>query len=149
MQFHSVIRRGESKRIMILSTVAVCIILLGVPFLAHGQAVQAKKDTVILKGAPMGGVKFEHKLHVERAANKCEVCHHASKPQKPAKQAQEACDDCHTKPAQAGMKTVRQAAYHNPTAKSGTCLDCHKKMQAAGKKKSPLKCPECHKKTNV
>jgi hypothetical protein len=146
MKSKPVISSRECKRITILGAIAVCLFFLGAPLHVHGQA--QPKDTVILKGAPMGGVKFEHKLHVERAANKCDVCHHASKPQKPSKQAQEACDDCHTKPPQAGMKTVRQAAYHNPTAKSGTCLDCHIKDNAAGKK-SPVKCTECHKKENA
>ncbi len=146
MKYSSVVGQSESKRTVILGAVAVCLIFLGIPYYLHGQA--QPTDTVILKGAPMGGVKFQHKLHVERAANKCEGCHHASKPEKPAKQAQEACDDCHTKPPQAGMKTVRQGAYHNPTAKAGTCIDCHIKQNATGKK-SPLKCPECHKKENA
>jgi hypothetical protein len=96
----------------------------------------------------MGGVKFEHKLHVERAAKKCETCHHASKPEKPAKAAQQACTDCHTKPVQAGMKTALQAAFHNPTAQSGSCINCHKQESAQGKK-APLKCADCHKKENV
>jgi len=146
MKYNQVFSRSSSWQYITPSAVALCIIFLGIPIQAHGQA--QPKDTVVLKGAPMGGVKFEHKLHVERAANKCDVCHHASKPEKPTKQAQEACDDCHTKPAQAGMKTVRQGAYHNPTAKAGSCIDCHTKENAAGKK-SPLKCPECHKKENA
>jgi len=68
------------------SLLAVLAILCGLSLMlslsapAYGQA--KAKDTIILKGAPMGGVKFEHKLHTERAENKCEVCHHASKPEK-------------------------------------------------------------------
>ena len=105
-------------------------------------------DVVILKGAPIGGVRLEHKLHAERAGNDCTVCHHPSKPQKPAKELNQACSDCHTKAAAAPMKTRYQAAFHNPTAQSGTCVDCHKAENAKGKK-APLKCQECHKKTNV
>jgi len=119
---------------------------LAIPDPAQGQS--QPKDTSILKGSPLGGVKFEHKLHVERAGNKCDGCHHASKPEKPLKAEQERCQDCHTKPAQPGMKTTAQAAFHDAAAKSGNCIDCHRTENAAGKK-APMKCPECHKKSNV
>ena len=111
---------------------------------------QAKaKDTYIMKGSPLGGVKFEHKLHVDRiGADKCETCHHVSKPEKPLKAQQESCFDCHTKPPQAGMKTGLPAAFHNPLAQSGLCIDCHKKGTAQGQK-VPVKCTDCHKKENV
>lgn len=106
------------------------------------------QDVFILRDSPLGVVKFEHKLHQERAANKCETCHHASRPEKPAKTAQQSCFDCHTKPPQSGMKTGRQGAFHSPTAQSGTCIDCHKMQNAQGKK-APTKCMECHKKENA
>lgn len=105
-------------------------------------------DTVVLKGAPMGGVKLDHKKHADVLKVKCETCHHASKPEKPLASPQQACTACHTKTATAPMKTKLQAAFHNPTAKAGTCIDCHSKEAAAGKK-SPTKCAECHKKENV
>lgn len=108
---------------------------------------KAPKDVVILK-APNGGVKFMHTAHSKDRNIKCETCHHASKPEKPAKAAQEACSDCHTKTAAAPMKTKLQAAFHNPTATAGTCIDCHKAENAKGKK-APTKCTECHKKENV
>lgn len=105
-------------------------------------------DIVILKGAPMGGVKFTHSLHTEWAAKKCDLCHHASKPEKPNSTPQDACFECHTKPAQPGMKTVRQAAFHNVTAQAGLCVGCHKQQNAIGKK-APTRCVECHKKENI
>lgn len=113
-------------------TVAVSVVL----------AADEKKaqDTYSLK-APNGAVKFDHKKH--STATKCETCHHASKPEKALKSPHEACADCHTTPVQAGMKTKLQAAFHNPTAQSGTCIDCHKKEAAAGKK-TPAKCADCH-----
>jgi Class III cytochrome C family len=104
--------------------------------------------TVILKGSPLGGVKFEHKLHQERVGTKCDVCHHPSKPGKALTAQHEACFDCHTKPATAGVKIERQGAFHNPMAKAGTCIDCHLAENAKGKK-APVKCMDCHKKTNV
>ena len=106
------------------------------------------QDVFMLRDSPLGVVKFEHKLHQERAANKCETCHHASRPEKPAKAAQQSCFDCHTKPPQSGMKTGRQGAFHSPTAQAGTCIDCHKIQNAQGKK-APTKCMECHKKENT
>jgi hypothetical protein len=111
---------------------------------------QAKApDTVILKGAPMGGVKLDHAKHGKEYGAKCTDCHHASKPEKAMKAAQEKCSDCHTKTAEAPMKTKYQAAFHDATAKKGTCVDCHVKATAAGKKTAPAKCADCHKKENV
>ena len=102
------------------------------------------QDVFMLRDSPLGVVKFEHKLHQERAANECEMCHHASRPEKPPRAVQQSCFDCHTKPLQPGMKTGRQGAFHSPTAQSGTCIDCHKMQNAQGKK-APTKCMECHK----
>jgi hypothetical protein len=95
----------------------------------------------------LGGVRFEHKLHVARAGNNCATCHHPSKPEKPAGAPQQACSNCHTKVATPPMKTIYQGAFHNPTAQSGTCIDCHKAQNAQGKK-APLNCMECHKQEN-
>jgi hypothetical protein len=105
------------------------------------------RDVVVLTGSPMGGVRLEHKLHVERAGNKCETCHHASRPEKPATAPQQACSTCHTKVAAPPMKTKYQAAFHNPMSQAGTCVDCHKAQNLKGKK-APVKCAECHKKEN-
>ncbi len=109
---------------------------------AQGKA----PGTVILKGAPMGGVKFDHAAHVKASGGdaKCDTCHHASKPEKPAKAKQEKCQDCHTKVPTAPMKTKAQAAFHDAMAKKGTCIDCH-----VAAKKGPAKCADCHKKENV
>lgn len=106
--------------------------------------------TAILKGAAMGGVKFDHTAHVKAAggAAKCDTCHHVSKPEKANTTANQKCQDCHTKVASAPMKTKAQAAFHDPMAKKGLCVDCHVKNAAAAKK-PPTKCPECHKKENV
>lgn len=139
---------------MLKKYVAAASLILSFTFLAATQVVPAEPekqpaDTMILKGSPFGPVKFEHKMHAEgHAAKKCEVCHHPSKPEKPATAPQQACRDCHTKPAVKPMKTITQAAFHNPLAKAGTCIDCHLKENAAGKK-SPTKCVECHKKSNA
>ena len=105
------------------------------------------RDVMVLTGSPLGGVRFEHKLHTARAGNNCATCHHPSKPDKPASAPQQACSDCHTSAAAPPMKTKRQAAFHNPTAQSGTCIDCHK-AQSATAKKPPLNCMECHKQEN-
>jgi hypothetical protein len=102
-------------------------------------------DTIVMKDAALGGVTFHHKLHDQRAGGKCDACHHASKAEKPETRPNQACRECHTKPPAAPMKTSRQAAFHNSTAQSGVCIDCHKKEVAAGKK-PPMKCVECHQK---
>jgi hypothetical protein len=118
---------------------------------APAPAAQTKvtpKDVAILRGAPFGPVKFEHKLHAERAGNKCETCHHPSRKEMPGKAAQESCLDCHTKPPKPGMKTGLPAAFHDAKAQAGACIDCHLKENAQGKK-APSKCLDCHKKENT
>jgi hypothetical protein len=105
---------------------------------------KAPAAPIVLKGAPMGGVKFEHSKH---SAVKCDTCHHASKAEKPLASAHQKCTDCHTKAVAAPMKTKVQAAFHNPTGQAGVCIDCHKKEAAAGKA-APTKCAQCHQKAN-
>lgn len=140
--------KPDDKRysLLPLAVLGCLLLVLGFSDQVYGQA--KPKDTVILKGAPLGGVKFAHKLHTERAGEKCETCHHPAKPEKAAKLPQQACTDCHTRQPQPGMKTGLQAAFHNSSAQSGTCIDCHKTQNAKGKK-APTKCMECHKKENV
>ncbi len=96
---------------------------------------------IVLKGAAMGGVKFEHTKHPIG----CENCHHSSREPKPGTAPQAACTSCHTSPPQSGMKTGKQAAFHNPTATAGTCIDCHKKAGST----APTKCMQCHKRENT
>ncbi len=141
--------RGILSRGFAMKIARVVAVLIGVLFLAgvsltYAQAPKAP-DVVVLKGAPNGDVTFSHAVHAKAAENNCVTCHHASKPEKPAKAAQEACRSCHTKAAAAPMKTKMQAAFHNPLAKAGTCVDCHLKL-AATNKKVPAKCTDCHKK---
>lgn len=127
----------------------ILAVILGIllVFLFVGSVLAQQKapaNPIILKGAPMGGVKFLHTQH----PGACTTCHHASKPEKASKTATQPCADCHTKVAAAPMKTKLQAAFHDPMAKKGTCVDCHVKQAAAGKK-TPTKCADCHQKANV
>lgn len=110
------------------------------PASAAKQQPKPPAQPILLAGAPMGSVKFEHSKHPLA----CDTCHHASRPEKPATAPEEACTTCHTKPPQPGMKTGKQAAFHNPTATAGTCIDCHKKSGGD----APTKCLQCHKKEN-
>jgi len=133
------------RLVVILSVLAVAVAFSG---LAYAQ--EKAPAVVILKGSPMGGVKFDHAKHSKLDGVKCEACHHASKPEKPLKSAQQKCQECHTKAATAPMKTNSQGAFHVAMAKSGLCVDCHVKSIAAGKKAPAAgKCAECHKKENV
>lgn len=103
-------------------------------------AAEKAPDTVTLP-AKNGDVKLDHKKH---AAFKCDVCHHASKPEKALASPHQSCRACHTATVAAPMKTNVRAAFHNPAATAGVCIDCHKKEAAAGKKPA-MKCMECHK----
>ena len=104
----------------------------------------APKDVVLLK-ASLGTVHFQHRIHSETRKIACETCHHANRPEKPGTAPQEACSTCHMLTAKSPMRTKLQAAFHNPTASAGTCIDCHKAQNAKGKA-APVKCLECHKK---
>jgi Class III cytochrome C family len=132
--------------VKVTRTLAVIIgLLLIVAVFAY--AAEQTPGTIVLKGAPMGGVKFDHKAHEGRGA-KCETCHHASKPEKALKSEHQKCQDCHTTSVVAPMKTKAQTAFHNPAATAGICIDCHKAENAKGKK-APVKCTECHQKANT
>jgi hypothetical protein len=121
--------------------IAACVLVLfAVSLPAASQ--QAPTEPIAMKGPRMGAVKFPHSAHT-RVAGKCEVCHHASKPEKPLKAPQEACTDCHTKPPTAPVNTSLQAAFHNPSATKGLCISCHKTENADGKA-APVKCADCH-----
>jgi hypothetical protein len=129
----------------------IVLIFAGIGLMAGPVAIMAQQtapETVILKGAPMGGVRFDHAAHQEKAGQKCETCHHPSKPERALTSEQQRCQDCHTTKAEAPMTTKAQAAFHDPMFKKGTCPDCHITEAAAGKL-APLKCNECHKKENV
>ncbi|OFW04647.1 MAG: hypothetical protein A3H96_09680 [Acidobacteria bacterium RIFCSPLOWO2_02_FULL_67_36] len=123
----------------------------GAAFAVQQVQAQAAKEpkTVVLKGSPMGGVKFEHTLHTKDRNIKCDTCHHASKPEKAKTSDYQKCTDCHTKVATAPMKTKTQAAFHDPMAKKGVCVDCHLAENAKGKKAPTSKCADCHKKEHV
>ena len=135
---------GEVKNVIRVFAVILGLMLI-VAVCAY--AAETAPGTVVLKGAPMGGVKFDHKAHAA-VAGKCDACHHASKPAKALASAHQKCQDCHTTPATAPVTTKTQLAFHNATATGGTCIDCHKTQNAAGKK-APTKCAECHQKANA
>jgi class III cytochrome C family protein len=133
------------RRTLVFSLAVALVAAIAVPLLTA----QAKEpETVVLKGSPLGGVKFEHKLHAQDRKVACVTCHHASKAEKPMASANQKCTDCHTKTAAAPMKTPTRGAFHDAMSKKGTCIDCHVAEVAKGKK-APTKCAECHKKANV
>jgi Class III cytochrome C family len=131
-----------------LFAVLLGLILVSAMCLPVFAAQKVPKDVIILKGNPMGGVKFLHTAHSKDRNIKCTTCHHPSKTEKPATAATQACSDCHTKTATAPMKTSYKLAFHDAMAKKGICIDCHLAENAKGKK-APTKCTECHQKANV
>jgi hypothetical protein len=126
------------KKVMLVFALIAAVALVAGPV-----AAQTAPTKVVLKGNPMGGVNFDHAKHQKLVGDKCETCHHASKPEKALKAKQENCQDCHTKAVAAPMKTAVRAAFHDAMFKKGTCPDCHIKEAAAGKK-APTTCTGCH-----
>jgi hypothetical protein len=94
--------------------------------------------------AKLGAVTFDHQKHADTMGVPCTRCHHASRPEKPLAAEQQGCRDCHTSPATPPVKTTRQAAFHDPKATAGTCIECHREAVAKGKP-APVKCVDCHK----
>ena len=117
-------------------------VLLLVNLTCPGQA--PPSGPIVLKGPTKAAVRFPHSAHM-RVAGKCEVCHHASRPEKPLQATTEACTDCHTKPPTPPLKTGLPAAFHNSSATAGLCITCHRTENAEGKA-APVKCADCHKK---
>ena len=138
-------QRSFMARALILAAGLALTFAVAGPRVA-GQAPK-EPDTVVLKGSPMGGVKFAHKAHAAERKIKCETCHHPSKPEKAAKSPNQKCSDCHTKTVAAPMKTNTRGAFHDAMAKKGSCIDCHVAENGKGKK-APVKCVDCHKKEN-
>jgi len=128
---------------VLIATLATLILAI---VCSNALCQEAPSAPIELKGPTTAAVKFPHSAHT-RVAGKCEVCHHASKPEKPLKSQQEACTDCHTKPPTPPVTVGLQAAFHNSGATAGLCITCHKTEDAEGKG-APLKCADCHKKDN-
>jgi len=128
------------RRAVLAIIVAAAVAVFAAATITHAQ--EKAPGTVVLKGAPLGGVKFDHAKHAKMEGVKCTQCHHPSKPEKAMKGTAENCTNCHVKTAVAPMTTGVQKAFHN------TCQACHKEKVAAGKP-APMKCTECHKKENV
>lgn len=144
----------KNRIIFLLTVLCLVGLLAGMTAEVHSQA-KPKLDPIVLKGSPLGGVKFEHQKHIDRmsgdAAKKCETCHHPSKPEKAPASPQQSCQACHTTAVKPPMKTNAAAAFHkSPMAPSGICIDCHKTENAKGAK-APVapKCADCHKKENI
>jgi hypothetical protein len=106
-----------SRLFVVLEGFLVVLMLMSGGALAQ----TAPTAPIVLKGAPMGAVTFDHTAHL-KVAGKCEVCHHASKPQKPLKAPQEACTDCHTNPATPPVTVKLQAAFHDSSATADCVL---------------------------
>jgi hypothetical protein len=87
---------------------AACALVLFAASLSAASQ-QAPAQPIAMKGPTMGDVIFLRSAHTH-VAGKCEVCHHASKPEKPVRASQEACTDCHTKPP-------RAARQHQPASR--------------------------------
>ncbi|MFB3855095.1 MAG: cytochrome c3 family protein [Vicinamibacterales bacterium] len=131
------------RRAVIIFGIAIAVVP-GARLVLMAQAGKTPA-TVVLKGSPLGGVKFDHTKH-EKLAGKCDACHHASRPEKPNATPNQRCQDCHTTPAKPPMKTRAQFAFHDGPAKKGLCVNCH--LQQAATAKPPQKCADCHKKEN-
>jgi hypothetical protein len=129
-------------------TVLAILMIAVVGFMFSGTLLAQKgPGVVVLKGSPMGGVKFNHTEHSAIKDVKCEMCHHAAKAGVAMKAAQQKCQDCHVKTPVAPMKTNTMNAFHAAMAKGGLCADCHAKSGGEAPKPSP--CTNCHKKANV
>ncbi len=107
----------------ILLIVAVGFVFSGTLF-AQGKKAPAS-ITLTPKTKAMGPVTFNHATHSKEFK----------------------CTDCHAAATGGALKTAdaKPNAFHAAKYKSGLCVDCHMTEAKAGKK-TPMKCPDCHKK---
>ncbi len=101
--------------------------------LAAGSAlaVDPPKDTRTFE-TKQGNVAFQHTKHLA-AGMECGACHHGGEQKK--------CRTCHGKDVQ-GKAVKIYDAVHNKTLEH-SCLACHAKTVAAGRK-APVECKACH-----
>ncbi len=109
--------------------VLAILMIVAVVFVSAGTLLAQKApETITLtpKVKAMAPVKFNHAAHSKLAK----------------------CDTCHATMTGGALKTAtaKPNAFHAAGAKSGLCVDCHTKEAAAGNKKVPTKCTDCHKK---
>lgn len=130
-----------SKKTIVLILLVALVAICATQMLA--QAPKPPDKVTLAQGVALGSVAFPHKAHVDGKVA-CTTCHHGAKPNKAGKSVApkpfQKCVDCHTKTGTPEISKL-QAAFHNPAASSGLCIDCHKKGG-----KAPTKCTQCHKK---
>lgn len=113
---------------------AACALVLFAASLSAARQ-QAPAQPIAMKGPTMGAVMFPHSVHTQ-VAGKCEVCHHASKPEKPLKAPQEACNDCHTKPPGRLLTPACKPRFTTPAQPVG-CASAAIKRRTQNEKQLP------------
>lgn len=117
------------------TSLVLCLCLLLLSAVALAQKKPEATYTLKLEDAKLAPVTFPHATHAEKLNLDCKTCHH----KEADLQNVQVCTSCHlVKEAKAGA-AIAKDAYHK------TCVECHKKELAQGKK-TPTKCAECHKK---
>lgn len=134
------------RRLSATLVVLACGLAIGVTGAHISAQAGQEPGTVVLKRAPLGGVKFEHKLHAHERKIQCETCHHPERSGVAMKAANQACSTCHATKAIAPMKTSNRDAFHDGLARKGTCIDCHRERNAKAVKadEAPVRCAGCH-----
>jgi len=121
----------------------LAIVFALIPGVGAAFQVSAKApEVVILKSDVMGGVKFNHPAHVKVTEDKCETCHHASKPEKPYSARTKTAGIATPVPWRHDENYLR-AAFHDGPAKREPAWMPY--QRSGGKKPVPLKCADCTK----
>ena len=155
---------------VVLFAIASC--LTGAVMFGHG-GLTASANAVALQGPPAGKIvlgdpgvspefgrnkkwgpvkNFDHGTHSQASyAADCQQCHHTNKDAKtePVKK----CTECHKAEGNDKNPTTKdgdeaniQDAFHgnpNNTTNNAGCIECHKKVNKAGKH-APTSCADCH-----
>lgn len=113
------------------------------------MAMKMPKDIVMddavgkVKNPVYKPVTFPHQKHVRQG---CPVCHHkwTDKKQPPKKCVDAGCHDLiGAKGAQMKAENAAFNAFHN-RKEIRSCVGCHLKKKAEGKKFGPIACNKCH-----
>jgi hypothetical protein len=124
-------REGEQMRRIIVLMWLFVVSFCFTGFLHAREATSGNgADKIIFEKIRMNPVTFPHHLHQKALENNCNACHDLF-------------------PKQPGIirELINQKKLQHQQVMNSKCIACHKARVAEGKKTGPVKCTECHVRT--
>ncbi|ETR74647.1 MAG: cytochrome c, class III family protein [Candidatus Magnetoglobus multicellularis str. Araruama] len=92
-------------------------------------AINKGNENITLDGGRRGKVPFPHRLHQNKLADDCNVCHHVF-------------------PQQMGIikQMISDKKLKGKEVMNTQCIKCHKQLRKKNKPHGPTSCSQCHEK---